>query len=212
MKKLSTLFVTILLYLISGICSSQTPAPDSQEMREKKWIKEQIEQHHKQMDKLFNQFDNGSDDPFFGMDGIRQRFKKFFDSQNDPFSDPFFKGSQFGNSLRGPKITKKENEKFSVIQIDTTNLNKNHLEINIKDRMVTIKGELISSGKGRRAVSKFSRSYSIPRGVDEKDVSIEEKGNLIIIRIPVISPRKPLGTKQTTPAKKKTQPSQKFEI
>lgn len=146
-----------------------------------------------------------TNDPFSQMDKIhdqmRKRMDKVFENSmlgGSAFGGSFFDRSFFDSDLFGNvafddvKIEEHEDDRYKYIEILADGIDKNSLNITIEDGMVSISGEISKTDDNQSQnsrsvssyVSKFSKSFSIPYGVDEDKVKIDAKDNKVVIKFP----------------------------
>lgn len=135
-------------------------------------------------------------DPFKDMDQFQNQMRKQMDAM---FDKNFFKSGFIGqipsSMSDGLEIEHSEDDRYKYIEIKTEGLDKDAIKVDISDGMVSIRGEIRkksdkNSGKSffqSQSISSFSKSFSIPRGVNENDVEIDSKDQNIIIKFPKLS-------------------------
>tara|TARA_R110002072_G_scaffold534_6_gene3952 strand:+ start:129808 stop:130389 length:582 start_codon:yes stop_codon:yes gene_type:complete len=99
-----------------------------------------------------------------------------FDALNDDFgNDPV-------------QIYEKEDNNYKYIELVSDGLDKENLDINIENGMVTIKGEIKKSDQRGNSqtqyYSTFQKSFNVPRGVVEEEVSFDSRDNKVIVKFP----------------------------
>lgn len=105
----------------------------------------------------------------------------------DPF-DHFFQNAlnSFGNDL--VQIYEKEDNNYKYIELVSDGLDKENLNINIENGMVTIKGEIKKSDQRGNSqtqyYSTFQKSFNVPIGVVEEEVSFDSRDNKVIVKFP----------------------------
>jgi HSP20 family protein len=116
--------------------------------------------------------------------------------------DTFFGGGRSGlaGSRRWvPAMDLAETEDHLVLRADLPGLDKDDVKIEIKDGVLTVSGERKSEEEKRgegyhrveRAYGSFSRSLSLPRGVDAGQVEADFDNGVLEVRIPKPAERKP---------------------
>ena len=214
-SKISILCFFLILSLAAFAAPPTPGAQNSQKkklMSEEEWFQQQFEEQQKDMDQLFDGF--LFDDPFEGLQKMRERMEQAFGKNqlNDKHR------SLFGLSSPDAWITSHDEDQFEVYQLDTNKIDKEKLEIKIQNGMLTIKAvgkNSKPSQQGWDMVQEMQQSFSIPEGVQDSDVKIEEKGHVLEIRVPRFADhedtKKPANKLQ--PEKKPLKsPTQKFEI
>ena len=86
-----------------------------------------------------------------------------------------------------------------VLMVDLPGLDKDDVEIEVKDGLLTVSGERKAEHEERkdgyhrveRAYGSFSRSLSLPQGVDADQVQADFDKGVLEVRIPKPAERKP---------------------
>lgn len=132
-------------------------------------------------------------DPFVEMERMqkmmRERMEKMME---DSMTMDMTAGSRFSFGGSSPSVEEKEDDKYKYLLLDTTNLDKKSLKIDIQDGYIKISGETKQVTKSKKSgmqasstfVSSFSNQFPVPYGVDESGVKIEQNDKNIIIRFP----------------------------
>ncbi|MEC7276571.1 MAG: Hsp20/alpha crystallin family protein [Bdellovibrionota bacterium] len=144
-------------------------------------------------------------DPFAQMDKIhdqmQKRMNKVFGNSmlgsgmlgSSLFDNSFFDSNRFGGMTSdGLKVEEYEDDEFKYVEVIADGIDKNSININISDGMISISGEIrrtddnqsTNSRSMSHFVSSFSRSFNIPRDVNEENVKIETEENKIVIKFP----------------------------
>ena len=117
--------------------------------------------------------------------------------------DTFFGGraTNGGSHARRwvPAMDLVETDEHLVLKADLPGLSKDDVNIDIKDGVLTVSGERKSEhedkGKGyyrvERAFGGFSRSLSLPEGIDAERVTADFADGVLEVRIPKPEERKP---------------------
>jgi HSP20 family protein len=119
--------------------------------------------------------------------------------------DTFFQGRGAGGVSNGgsrrwiPPMDLAETDEEFVLRADLPGLDKDDLEIEVKDRVLTISGEREAEHEDRskgfhrveRSFGRFSRSLTLPEGVDAGAVTAEFDKGVLEVRIPKPEERKP---------------------
>jgi HSP20 family protein len=133
-------------------------------------------------------------DPIRELDGLQSDMNRLFDG--------FFNG-RAGNGVGGrrwiPAMDLAETDEHLVLRADLPGLREDDVNIEIKDRVLTISGERRSEhedkGEGfhrvERAYGGFSRSLNLPDGIDADDVSASFDRGVLEVKIPKPAERKP---------------------
>ena len=90
-----------------------------------------------------------------------------------------------------------------VLKAELPDMNRDDIDINIENFVLTIKGEKKASGEVKdeqyhhieRRYGSFSRSFSLPQTVDPNRVSAEYKQGVLTVRIPLREEAKPRSIK-----------------
>ena len=105
-----------------------------------------------------------------------------------------------GSSRRWvPAIDLVETDDHFVLRVDLPGLDKDDVEIEVKDGLLTVSGERKAEHEERkdgyhrveRAYGSFSRSLSLPQGVDADQVQAHFDKGVLEVRIPKPAERKP---------------------
>jgi HSP20 family protein len=114
--------------------------------------------------------------------------------------DAFF-GNASGNRTRRwvPAMDLVETEDHLVLRADLPGLSRDDVEIEIKDGVLTVAGERRADHEEKsegfyrveRAFGRFSRSLTLPDGVDADSVAAEFEDGVLEVRIPKPEERKP---------------------
>ncbi|MCP4912171.1 MAG: hypothetical protein GY909_03550 [Oligoflexia bacterium] len=117
---------------------------------------------------------------------------------NDPFRqmdlmiDNAFKNSFFGDfsyiNNSSIKINRSEDADYKYVEILGEDISNKKIDINIKDGMISIRGETKRSssqnGNSSNFFSTFNQSFSVPYGVRENEAIFDSKDDKIIIMFP----------------------------
>ncbi len=133
-------------------------------------------------------------DPARELDSLQSDMNRLFDG---------FFGSRSGNSSGKPRwipaMDLVESGEHLVLRADLPGLGEDDVEIEVKDNVLTISGERTSNhedeGEGfhrvERAYGRFSRTLTLPRGVDADAVSASFDRGVLEIRIPKPAEQQP---------------------
>jgi HSP20 family protein len=115
--------------------------------------------------------------------------------------DAFFGGRTANGATRRwiPAMDLVETDDHLVLKADLPGLDKDDVEIEVKDGVLSVSGERrtehqdSSNGYHRveRAYGRFSRSLSLPEGVDADQVQADFDKGVLEVRIPKPAERKP---------------------
>jgi len=124
-----------------------------------------------------------------------------FQSDIDRVFDAFFGGRTANGTTRRwvPAMDLVETDDHLVLRADLPGLDKEDVEIEVKDGVLTISGERRAehedSADGyhrvERAYGRFSRSLSLPQGIDADQVQASFDKGVLEVRIPKPAERKP---------------------
>ena len=113
--------------------------------------------------------------------------------------DAFF-GQGTSSSRRWvPAMDLVETEDHLVLRADLPGLSREDVEIEIKDGVLTVSGERRADHEEKsegyfrveRSFGRFSRSLTLPKGVEADGVAAEFEGGVLEVRIPKPEQRKP---------------------
>jgi HSP20 family protein len=98
-----------------------------------------------------------------------------------------------------PAMDLVEDDEQLILRADLPGLSRDDVEIEIKDRVLTVSGERKTEDEQRsegfyrveRAFGSFSRSMTLPDGIDAERVSAEFADGVLEVRIPKPEQRKP---------------------
>jgi HSP20 family protein len=132
-------------------------------------------------------------DPGRELDTLQSDLNRVFDT--------FFGGRPATDATRRwvPAMDLVETDDNLVLKADLPGLDKNDVEIEIKDGVLTISGERRTAHEGssngyhrvERAYGRFSRSLSLPQDVDADQVQADFDKGVLEVRIPKPAERKP---------------------
>jgi HSP20 family protein len=133
-------------------------------------------------------------DPSREVDSLQSEMNRVFDA---------FFGGPTGNSGRArrwvPAMDLVESDDHLVLRADLPGLERDDVDIEIKDGVLTVSGERKSEHEEKadgfyrveRAYGSFSRSLSLPDGIDADQVTAEFDKGVLEVRIPKPEERKP---------------------
>jgi HSP20 family protein len=131
-------------------------------------------------------------EPARGLDSVQSDLDRMFDA--------FFGTRRANGGYRwAPAMDLVETDDHLVVKADLPGLDKDDVEIEVSDRVLTISGERKTEHEEReggyyrveRAYGSFSRSLSLPEGVDADKVEAEFDKGVLEVRVPKPSERKP---------------------
>ena len=130
---------------------------------------------------------------------MRERMQKLFEESGGmgPGLRGFPGGNSFGMQGFGgdptERIKRKEDDKNIYFELDLRNVDEESLEVNIQDGQISISGQTViktedqsqSGYSSSSMVSSFSKSFPVPNGVKEDQVSINKvDDNTLRIKFP----------------------------
>lgn len=133
-------------------------------------------------------------DPSRELDSLQSDMNRLFDG--------FFGGRQANGSTHRrwiPPMDLVETEDELILRADLPGLGEDDVEIEIRDGVLTVTGERKAEHEEKsegfyrveRAFGSFSRSLSLPRGIDAGEVSAAFERGVLEVRIPKPEERKP---------------------
>ena len=131
-------------------------------------------------------------DPVRDLDSFQSDFNRLFDS--------FFgarPGTEAGRWM--PAMDLVETDDHLVLRADLPGLDKDDVEIELKDDVLTISGGRKAEHEERqdgfhrieRSYGSFARSLTLPKGIDADQVQAEFEKGVLEVRIPKPAERKP---------------------
>jgi HSP20 family protein len=134
-------------------------------------------------------------DPIRDLDSLQSDMNRLFDR--------FFEGGRNANGGAArrwiPPMDLVESEDHLVLRADLPGMKEDDVDIEIKDGVLTISGERKSEheqkGEGfhrvERAFGRFSRSLSLPDGIDPNKVAATFKDGVLEVKVPKPDETKP---------------------
>ena len=133
-------------------------------------------------------------DPAYEVDSLQSEVNRIFDS--------FFGGGQQGNGGARrwvPAMDLAETKDELILTADLPGMGEEDISIEIKDGVLTVSGARESSEeredrgyhRAERIFGRFSRSLTLPRGVDAEAVNADFDRGVLEVRIPKPEERKP---------------------
>ena len=134
--------------------------------------------------------------PWREMATLNNRFNRFFDDL--VFSNRWLT-DELGGSDWNPVVDIFENDDGIVIKAELPGMDKKDSDIDIDDRVLTLKGERTHEKEVKeenyyrreRAHGKFHRAFRLPADVDHEKVKADFKDGILKIEIPKPEERKP---------------------
>ena len=133
-------------------------------------------------------------DPTAEVDSLQSDINRLFDGF---FGNPG--GRQAGARRWIPPLDLAENRDELILTMDLPGLGEEDVAIEVRDNVLTIAGERANSARengggfhrAERTFGRFSRSLTLPRGVDAEEVAANFDRGVLEVRIPKPEERKP---------------------
>lgn len=135
-------------------------------------------------------------EPIRELDSLQSDVNRLFDA--------FFQGRGEGGASRGtrrwvPAMDLTETDRHLILRADLPGLDREDLEIEVKDGVLTVSGERKAEHTDRsegfyrveRAFGRFSRSLDLPKGIDPTAVTADFDRGVLEVRIPKPEERQP---------------------
>ncbi len=133
-------------------------------------------------------------DPFRDMLRLQQEMDRLFDSTLNPYAGfPEFDAA-WDRQLQQPAMDLTEKPDAYTVQMELPGMDKSAINIEVKDRILTVSGERNTTTKTEdenekvlvqeRRISSFSRQVVLPKGVAADQVSAEYKSGVLTITLP----------------------------
>jgi len=98
-----------------------------------------------------------------------------------------------------PSVDIYDKDELIVLKAELPGVDKDHIEVDVKDRVLTLKGERSLDNEVRedsyyrreRSFGKFERSFTLPVNVNIEDIKAEFKNGLLKVEIPKPTENKP---------------------
>ena len=131
-------------------------------------------------------------DVFNDLSGIQQEMNRLFDE---------FFGERRQELAEGtwlPSVDVSETGEEIVVRAELPGLSKDDVELNLQDNVLTLKGEKKQENKEEkedyhrveRSYGSFSRSFTLPAGVDPENVQASFKDGVLVIALPKVEEAK----------------------
>jgi HSP20 family protein len=136
-------------------------------------------------------------EPLRELSSFQSDMNRFFDAM---LQAPAGGGGQTGRALRWtPAMDLAETEDAFVLRADLPGVSQEDVQIELEDTVLTVSGERKSDheakGEGfyrvERAFGAFSRSLTLPKGVDPEAIAAQFTDGVLEVRIPKPEQRKP---------------------
>jgi HSP20 family protein len=127
--------------------------------------------------------------PWREMSAMPDRLDRFFD-------DPFFRlgrmAEDSGLGMWNPAVDLYEKDDCVMIKAELPGVDKNDINIDLKDRLLTLSGERTHDKevneenyyRRERSYGKFQRTFTLPADVDSDKIKAEFKDGVLQIEIP----------------------------
>jgi HSP20 family protein len=134
--------------------------------------------------------------PWGNMFTLQNRMNHFFDDA----SYPVFKGDEeLAMCNWNPVVDIYDNDNNIVIKAELPGIDKKDIVIDVKDRVLTLKGERSLDNEVKeenfyrreRAFGKFERAFTLPTDVDSGEIKADFKDGVLKIDIPKPEKQKP---------------------
>jgi len=118
------------------------------------------------------------------------------DSLDRLFDDPFFRlgrmAEDSGLGMWNPAVDLYEKDDYVMIKAELPGVDKNDINIDLKDRLLTLSGERTHEKetneenyyRRERSYGKFQRTFTLPADVDSDQIKAEFKDGVLQIEIP----------------------------
>ena len=131
-------------------------------------------------------------DVFNDLSGIQQEMNRLFDEFFGERHQELAEGSWL------PSVDVSETGEEIVVRAELPGLSKDDIELNIQDNVLTLKGEKKQEKKEEkenyhrveRSYGSFSRSFTLPAGVDPENVQASFKDGVLVIALPKVEEAK----------------------
>ncbi len=130
-------------------------------------------------------------DPFAAMRGEMDRvFDKFLGGAHWPSLPDLFTGATSGRVM--PSVDIRENDKQIVVEAELPGMERQDVDITLRDGMLTMKGEKKSEREEKkddfhiteRSYGSFHRSFRLPDTVDEEGVTANLDNGVLRVTLP----------------------------
>jgi HSP20 family protein len=134
--------------------------------------------------------------PFNEMMDLRNRMNRVF---GDSFLPAFEGREDLSLSHWNPAVDIYEDDNAIVITAELPGIDKDHITIDVKGRVLTLKGERNSENEVKeenfyrreRVYGKFERAFTLPAGIDPESVKADFKDGVLKIDLPKPEEEKP---------------------
>lgn len=127
--------------------------------------------------------------PWREMPTLHNRFDRLFD-------DPFFRMARMDQNpdlgLWNPAVDLYEKDDFFVIKAELPGVDKNDINVDLKDRVLTLSGERSHDNEVKeenyyrkeRSYGKFQRTFTLPADVNSDKITAEFKDGVLRVEVP----------------------------
>jgi HSP20 family protein len=108
------------------------------------------------------------------------------------YEEPYFP-ARGSSANRGPALSAdlyEDGEAFHAL-VELPGVAKEHLEVTVENSVLRVSGKFQPRPQQEGAVCEFSRSLSLPDGVDPSGISAELRDGILHLRLPKHEERKP---------------------
>ncbi|MBT8351017.1 MAG: Hsp20/alpha crystallin family protein [Deltaproteobacteria bacterium] len=134
--------------------------------------------------------------PLRDMAMLHNRFNRFFD---DDFYAPSRENDELAMTSWNPVVDIYDNDSNIIIKAELPGLNKKDIVIDLKDRVLTLKGERSFENEAKdenyykreRCFGKFHRAFTLPVGLKADKIKANFKDGVLKIDIPKPEEEKP---------------------
>lgn len=134
--------------------------------------------------------------PWNEMMSLRNSLERMFD---DRFPADRGEGREAAGGFWNPAVDVFETDEAYVINAELPGVSRENIEIDVKNRLLTVKGERGQENETRkdrcyrkeRSFGRFERTFPLPGGVDTEKITAEFKNGVLKIRIPRPEGKKP---------------------
>ena len=134
--------------------------------------------------------------PFRDIMTFQDRMNRFFD---EPFFPTGWRDDDLALTSWHPMVDIYNDGNKVVITAELPGMDKKDISIDLKERVLTLKGERSYNNEAKedqyyrkeRAYGKFERSFTLPVGLNHKDIKADYKDGLLKIEIPKPEEEKP---------------------
>jgi len=130
------------------------------------------------------------------MMNLQDRMNRFFD---DPYFRPFFRGDEESLGTWHPMVDIFDDGDKLVIKAELPGIDKKDISIDLKDRVLTLKGERSADNEVKedryyrreRTYGRFERSFTLPAGLDPEKIKADYKDGVLKIEVQKPEAEKP---------------------